>query len=135
MNKALIRRIIRRSYKLIHKPRNSSGHKHFTFIVKRNKILAVGWNTSKTNPMAHFFGHRYCATHSELCAIKYFIRSFSHLDKFIVVNVRISGGGAISMSRPCPACQKLLQYYGVDECWYTDVEGEFVNEHLLCMSG
>lgn len=106
---------------------SNSRSRHFSFIVKRNTIYSFGYNTIfKTHPLANKFGHRFPDVHSELAAIKNFRRPVVELKNFKLVNIRVlRKNNLFGMSRPCPACYKLLLAFGVRNVIFSDEKGEF----------
>jgi len=97
--------------------------KHFSFIVLRNKIISVGYNTTRTNPMAEKFEYEYPTTHSELAAILNLQMPPSVIRYCKLINVRIDKDGKLMLSRPCKHCMRLLQTFVFDEVWYSEPDG------------
>jgi len=117
-------KLVNLSYKMLDLP--DSRHKHFSFILIRNKILAVGYNLSyKTNPLAKKYGYYLSSIHSELAAVKNFPYPPSGLSKCKMVNIRIMANNELGMSRPCKNCQRLLKDFDISEVWHTNRDGEF----------
>lgn len=97
---------------------------HISWIMSGRKVLGLGFNNCwKTDALAFRFKYRFCSIHSELAAIKSFVRPASYLRFCVLVNVRFLRDGTPSMSRPCSSCQYLLQYFGLREVYYTTNEG------------
>lgn len=100
--------------------------KHFTFIMKRNKIISLGWNnTIKTHPWAAKYGHKFYAIHSELQAIKNFPYPVAEICNYDFVNIRIRKDGKLGIARPCEACERLLIAFRPQSVIYTTNEGTF----------
>lgn len=100
--------------KLIHLPKGRC--KHFSFLVKKNRIISMGYNQSyKTHPLAKY--HRFSSIHSEI----HCLASSRKIDGFMV-NVRIDLFGQIRNSKPCPACQAVLDKYNI-KCFYSTEDG------------
>lgn len=117
----LINRIRAITYDLQHLPQGR--HKHFSFIVKRNTIISVGWNKGfQTHPIAARFGHRFQSIHSELDAILNFPYGIGELHRYNFINVRLTKVG-LGMSLPCKHCEKMLSYFGVDRVIFSNYEG------------
>ena len=118
------KKLVKLAHKMLDLPDNHR-HKHFSFILMRNKILAVGYNLSrKTNPLAKHYGHRFNNIHSELSAIKNFPYPPSLLNKCKMVNIRIMANGNLGMACPCKYCAKLLNDFSLTNIWYTNKQGE-----------
>ena len=113
--------LIIKAYNLLDKPKKGIGkQKHFSFILKRNKLICVGWNdTWKTTPLAKRYGYRFNCTHSELAAIRNFPKPNRFLTECRMVNIRIRKDGSLGMAKPCPICQSLLKDFGIKEVWYS----------------
>lgn len=104
----------------------SGGQLHFSFILKKKKIVSFGFNNAwKSSPISAKYGHRWNAIHSELMAIKNFPWSINELGRFTFVNIRLRKDGSIALSKPCIHCEKMLSYFGVSELYYTSNEGDF----------
>lgn len=103
------------------------GQLHFSFIMKKKKIVAFGYNNAwKTSPLAGKFKHRFDCIHSELMAIKNFPYHISELSRFTFVNVRLRKSGTVALSKPCNCCARMLDAFGISEVYYTTNNGDFV---------
>ena len=91
---------------------------HYSFLVKKNKILSIGINNlRKTHPIAKFFNYRFYNIHSELMAIlNYRKQDFSNLT---MINIRLNKN-KLMFAKPCRICQKLLKHYGVSTVIYSN---------------
>lgn len=123
------RKLIDLSFANIELPR--SRFKHFTYIVRRNKIINFGVNHDrKTNPINQKYGYRYPQIHSEGSAIIAFPYNRNELAEYDFYNVRINNLGQISMSAPCPHCQTLLRSHGIQSIFFTTEQGRFERFYL-----
>lgn len=123
------RKLIDLSFANIELPR--SRFKHFTYIVRRNKIINFGVNHDrKTNPINQKYGYRYPQIHSEGSAIIAFPYNRNELAEYDFYNVRINNLGQISMSAPCPHCQVLLKSHGIQRIFHTTEQGRFEGFYL-----
>jgi deoxycytidylate deaminase len=100
-------------------------HRHFAFIIEKNKIRAIGWNAKKTHPQALKFGYPWLYVHAELSAITRFEGNPRELAKCICVNVRLNKDGKILQSKPCKSCLRMLAAFRLKEIFYTDDNGVF----------
>ncbi len=102
--------------------------KHFSFLVRRNKIVSVGWCQSfKTHPMAAKYGHRFNSIHSELHCIKNFPFPLVRLEEHTLINVRVNPTGShMMLAKPCAKCIYFLSCFNLHEVLYTNENGEFV---------
>ncbi len=125
MNKTLQDKIINLTMSLKAMPVGKG--RHFSFILKRNKILSIGWNDGwKTHPISKQFNYRYHAIHSELSAILRYDGYVSDLAGATIVNTRINWHDEVAMSMPCPICLKLLKKNKIKRIYYTNDSGEFI---------
>jgi hypothetical protein len=91
--------------------------RHFSFIVKRNKILSFGVNKGfKTTPLAVRFGWRFDSIHSEVDAVKRFPYAPAELSGCKLYNLRINRSG----------CLHFLSGFAWDKIMYSNSQGEFV---------
>jgi deoxycytidylate deaminase len=108
-----------------------SKHFHVSFILKAQRILAVGINNErKTNPNNLKYGYmdrngedisEYVGSHSELMAV----RKLNEVDcrKYRLINFRIDRRGLLTSSRPCRGCQNLIKFCNFKEVWYSTFGG------------
>lgn len=91
-------------------------------IVHNNKIISVGWNKYKTNPMSP---HPYKQIHAEVDALFKANGSVEGMDIYVY---REGKDGIPRISRPCKHCFNLLQKRGIRYVFYTDIsfKGEAV---------
>ena len=124
MNISTLNKLVDLSYKIIHLP--SGRFRHFSYIVRRNKIICIGVNCSeKTHTLSYKFGYRFPRIHSELAAIVRFPHSPEFLTKCALVNIRIGRSKKILLSKPCRFCTKLISVFGLKEVYYSNQSGEF----------
>lgn len=124
MNKGIKEKIIRLSYEL--RDSCDSDKHHLSFIVRKNKILSIGWNSSKqTHTISKIYGYPFIGVHSEVRAILNYENWQSDLKKCTLINVRINNNDEISMSKPCPHCEKLIEKIGFKRVYFTNFDGEF----------
>lgn len=119
MNEKLINKIIQTSINLKHLA--SKKNRHFSFLVRKNQIVSMGWNNYlKTHPIADKFNYGSKAIHSELACLL----NANKIDKkSYMINIRIGANNSIMLSRPCKNCQSLLLHYGVSDVIYSTEEG------------
>lgn len=123
MNNNTLQKIIKKSKKLTNIiPHNHQWH--FSFLVKKNKILSFSWNMPrKTSPLSYKFDPEYPYLHSEASLIKNFHPKW--IDECIMVNTRIGKKGKIRLSKPCKYCQEMIKYFKIKDVYYTTDEGSF----------
>lgn len=102
---------------------------HFTFVYKKNKLLAIGQNyPDKQDNKVVYFARRYNIkhwldypfTHSELDAVSKLWGRY-HIDntlKFVVL--RLNRYGQLRQSKPCRNCQTVLKALDVNKVWWSN---------------
>lgn len=105
-------------------PKGTTNRLHFTFILRRNTILSVGYNNMfKTDPGAKAAGYEYGFVHSEFDAIGNFPLTPKEFNKCRVVNIRLNKQGNILLAKPCKICGPMLVNLNFREVWYSDENG------------
>jgi hypothetical protein len=105
---------------------------HFSFILRRNKLLITSVNSYEKLHPYHKFGKylpvkasnpgSYIAgQHSETAALKAFINRFGHSDftGLTLFNVRLSRNCEPMLSKPCRNCETLLNTFNFKSIEYT----------------
>ncbi len=121
-------RILKRAVETAHAlcPTNwkNVNNSHIAFLVKKNKIVKIGWNRKRTHPeiSKHPYHDGYVGTHAELDVI---LKSgLEDLNDHSMIVLRVDRKGRLANSKPCPGCLSLLKSYNVDEVFYSDGEGK-----------
>ena len=121
-------RILKRAVETAHAlcPTNwkNVNNSHIAFLVKKNKIVKIGWNRKRTHPeiSKHPYHDGYVGTHAELDVI---LKSgLDNLDDHSMIVLRVDRKGRLANSKPCLGCLSLLKSYNVDEVFYSDGEGK-----------
>ena len=96
---------------------------HASVIVRRNRVISVGFNERKTHPIAKAYGYRDAGLHSELAALIQVPRDKrNNLD---LINFRFNPQGELRLSKPCkicfPWCVELF-----NNVYYSDNDGNIV---------
>lgn len=107
-------------------------------LVYQGKVLSVGYNTKKTSPIQKRY-NRYRkfnkgdkpiqhSNHAELAAIKavpYTVAQSIDWKRVKLFVFRIAPGlpNGIGCSKPCPGCMRLIKDMGIQDIYYTDVDG------------
>lgn len=101
-------------------------NKHFSFLVRRNKIISIGWNKAfQTHPIAAKFGHRFNCIHSELDVINNFPYPFRMLPLYTLINVRVKYK-SLRISHPCLKCINMLKFFGLKDVIYSTDQGYMI---------
>jgi tRNA(Arg) A34 adenosine deaminase TadA len=121
-------RVIKKAIDIAHAlcPTNwkNVNNSHIAFLVKKNKIVKIGWNRKRTHPeiSKHPYHDGYVGTHAELDVI---LKSgLEDLHDHSMIVLRVDRKGRLANSKPCPGCLSLLKSYNVDEVFYSDVQGK-----------
>jgi deoxycytidylate deaminase len=98
---------------------------HIAFLIKKSKIVHIGWNKYKSHPInnSHPYHDGFVALHAEMDVILKANKEF--LTNYNIVVVRINGLGQITNSRPCNGCQSIIRQVGINKVWFTNGEGKF----------
>jgi len=106
--------------------------RHFSFILNKKKILAIGFNRQKTHPfnLKYNFVNRknipindLVGIHSELNAL---IRlGTDDVQGLTLVNTRVNRKGGIDLSMPCTGCQSFLKTLDFKKIYYSTKSGNF----------
>lgn len=108
-------------------------------VVYKNKIIGVGWNTTKGNPVQQKYNEKYRfgkddkdmgCLHAEMLAILHSKPYLKDLDmsKVSIYVYRENRFGEIRMSRPCSACYSYIRELGIQNIYYTTKEGGYCHE-------
>jgi len=90
-----------------------NNHKHATLLFRGGALMAAGANSNKK--------------HSEHVALTK-VKHKGGAKNMIAVNIRLTKGGQIGMSKPCPTCEQELRDAGVRAVKYTGADGIFHTE-------
>jgi len=115
-------------------PKHSSDLRcrHFSFILNKRKILAIGFNNQKTHPfnLKYKFVNRknipindLVGTHSELNAL--IKLGTDDVEGLTLVNTRVNRKGDIDFSMPCTGCQSFLTTLNFKKIFYSTKDGNF----------
>lgn len=90
-------------------------HKMAALIIKKNKLLSLGYNQLKTHPKSpHFFR----STHAEFACIKQL--SLEQLRGSTILVYREQRDGTLANARPCESCLKLIIQSGIKKIVFTN---------------
>jgi len=99
---------------------------HFTFILRRNHILSIGYNNIfKGYPKARHIGYWEGVVHSEFDAIRRFPLPPEKLADCELVNIRSNRHGEIRNAEPCKICRRMIFPFGLRNIYYSITNTEF----------
>jgi len=101
------------SYKSTH-----DQHRLGAVIVKKNKIISVGFNQAKTHTKSK---HPMRTIHAEFDAILNVPRN--ELQNAHVYVYRETKDGKLAASKPCKFCHQMLKSLGIQKVYYTSING------------
>ena len=113
--------------------------RHFSFILNKKRIIAIGINQQKTHPtnlknrkISAITGLDYSDqkhTCSEFSAIVK-LKNLTNIDtkKCIMINLRYNRNKQLSLARPCMSCTSLLKYHEFKKVIWSDNCGNFVEK-------
>lgn len=108
--------------------------KHFSFILHKKRIIAIGTNIKKTHPL-HLKNRKVSMrtgedfsdqkhTCSEFNAIIK-LKRLTNIDtkRCSLVNLRYDRNKKLALASPCMSCKSLLNYFQFKSVLYTDNDG------------
>lgn len=87
--------------------------RHGAVVVKHGKVLGGSPNLSKNNP--RYVDPKHCQIHAEVAALK----KAGWPVRATVYVARINGQNQARLSKPCSACQKVLDAHKAKVIWTT----------------
>jgi deoxycytidylate deaminase len=81
---------------------------------RSGRLLAIGYNSNKTDPQAHNFTKRIHAEHA------LFLNAGRDLTDATVMVLRLGRKHAVGRAKPCETCLPLLRQAGVRRILYTE---------------
>jgi len=104
---------------------NNLRYRHVAFILRGKTYISVGWNKRKTHPNLKRYSYRpHCdCIHAEMDAIIKHGKTDCSQNSMIVMRIRKDG--SVGNSKPCKGCQRLIDFMGFKEVWYSGEEGNF----------
>lgn len=100
---------------------------HVSFLIKSSKIVHIGWNKNRSHPMNLRYPYhkgRNLGLHAELdVCLK---SGKDDLSSYTMVVIRVDNNGKVCNSKPCNGCQSVIKQFGIDEVWYSNLNGEIV---------
>ena len=108
--------------------RNSESSSKFhlvAVIAQGSRVITYAFNSNKTP------GQYPASIHAEDAAcrrVQFHIEDLHGADLYIT---RILANGTMGMSKPCPACQKILRDSEIDTVHYTTSEGRWTSMEII----
>lgn len=100
-------------------------------VVYKNKVVSVGWNMNKTNPLQKelnaYRGFDSTSAYNSLHAEVHALLKCKNLDidwgKTSIFVCRIKKNGDSGLSRPCKGCMTLIKKMGIKNIYYSMEDG------------
>lgn len=96
--------------------------RHGAVLVKKNKVVASGYNSYKTHPLPGKYSE-FPYLHAESKAI--IRKGLDNCEDLVMYVVRIDKKGNYLMSKPCEVCQKIIAEALISTVYYTNEYGKF----------
>lgn len=98
-------------------------------VVRKNRIVDVGFNSKKTHTMQKGFNEMKPYLHAEIEAMLRAHRKLENLDGcfLVVVRTKKNGRGGTNVggcSKPCDSCQRGMKNFGIKKAYYVDENGD-----------
>lgn len=101
--------------KALSKQSSVSDYKLGCVIVKRNRIIGMGYNEHKTDPNSNV---KYKTIHAEFKAIKSVV-NIKDLKGSTIYVYRETKNGVPACSKPCSCCELLIKMFGIKNVYHT----------------
>lgn len=106
---------------------NCKTHRHFAFIINRNKILSIGENQmDRTSYFTYKIGKRFSAEkiikfpyyHAEINAISKMWGREKISRRMTIISIRLNRFGDLLKSDPCESCRSIIDGLGLKVIYY-----------------
>lgn len=116
---------------------DSAPYKIGCVVAYKNKVLSIGYNTSKTHPLQMEFNRERGVSpqypsrlHAEIHALSKIKDMDIPWEKVKVYIYRGHKNGAPANARPCHACMQMMKSLGIRNIFYTQ-DGSYCHEEIL----
>jgi tRNA(Arg) A34 adenosine deaminase TadA len=120
----IIKRAVETAYALCPINWKNVSNSHIAFLVKKNKVVKIGWNRKRTHPeiAKHPYHEGYVGTHAELDVI---LKSGEDdLQDHSMIVLRVDRKGRLANSKPCPGCLSLIKTYNLSDVYFSNADGK-----------
>ena len=115
---------------------NNKRCQHFSFILCKKRIVAIGSNRLKTHPINLKNRKISQTTGDDISDQKFTCSEFNAIRKLktltnidtkrcVIVNIRYDRTGKLAQAKPCMSCQNLLRYFEFKKIVWTNIEGKY----------
>lgn len=116
----------KRIFNVLHKAAERSEylhHRHASCIVYKGRVISTGINQRKSHTLQKQFSGKETKLflHSEIAAIVKVINRYGSeiLKDCELYNLRLTKGGKVGISKPCAACSKAIETFGIEKVYWT----------------
>jgi hypothetical protein len=110
--------------------------RHFSFILNKKKIVAIGINQKKTHPTNLKNRKRSTKTGEDFSEQKHTCSEFNAIVKLknmtnidtkkcTLISLRYDRNKKIALASPCMSCRSLLNYFEFKSVIFTDSQGQY----------
>jgi len=105
-------------YKIAEALEPSGNQRMAACIVKKKRLVSIGFNKNKTHPlMAKFCKHKKAIyLHAEIDAI---INAKEDIRGATMYVLRVRRAGERGLAKPCPGCAKAIKFFGIKKVYHT----------------
>jgi len=110
--------------------------RHFSFVIYKKRIVAIGTNNQKTHPVNLLNRKTSLKTGEDFSDQKHTCSEFNAINKLkrltnidtkkcTLVNLRYDRNKKLAFARPCMSCTSLLSYFEFKDVRYTASDGKY----------
>lgn len=101
-------------------------HRVGAVIFKGRRLISTGFNKKKTHPLLEELEADCYSQHAEFDAILKFLQTQdpSQITDAILFVARLTRTDRVSFSRPCEACQEVIEKFGLKRVYFTNYHGD-----------
>jgi hypothetical protein len=109
---------------------------HVSFILQKNKLVAIGINQCKTHPINLLNRKISKVTGLDYSDQKHICSEFNAIlklkrktnidtKKCTLINIRYDNNGKLALAKPCQSCQSLLRFFSFKKVIWTGNDGKY----------
>lgn len=133
MNKKTIKRTVEIAFAMCPTNRKKEGTRaaHVAVLVKKNRIIKIGWNKHRTHPRTKRFPYvgsniKYnnvnVCIHAELDVLMK--SGKSDLSDHEIIVLRVDGENKLNNSKPCYGCMTALKQHKLKNIYFSNSDGK-----------
>ena len=103
--------------------------RHFAFLLKKGRIVTIGFNKRKSHPINHRYGYfESCGLHAELDSLLKAKRD--EFKGYSLAVLRIDRNNKLNQSAPCRFCTAALSTLGINDIYHTNEHGDWIKKQI-----